>query len=354
MGEEKIDELEDLDDHGIVAEEEEDLLYNIEGEMLEEAIEEDLETIDTDLDELRERNDDAAWQEKNTLSKLSLELTEEEIKEAVGDEGALDVYEKIQDVEQQISNLEGAGKGAGNETVPETRDQPAANEEEAVPSEIKDEVVMKELENVEEEIVELERSSGGDEEGQEELEEKIYENLQEIEEDIDKLEGLDDSVVEEEKEELYELEDELMDKVSQLEDLDGDDFFEYGDDYVDLLVDSNDYDDEWPEYVEETESETKELNEEEAAEDELENLGNYEQNNGESRLSWGKIRGWVSDKGNNDVAKYEVWLALPLVLMLFFAAYRCKSRRSSGPRRSPHTGGDGYADIQLVGDSTML
>merc|ERR1711966_222633 len=327
MGEEKIDELEDLDDHGIVAEEEEDLLYNIEGEMLEEAIEEDLETIDTDLDELRERNDDAAWQEKNTLSKLSLELTEEEIKEAVGDEGALDVYEKIQDVEQQISNLEGAGKGAGNETVPETRDQPAANEEEAVPSEIKDEVVMKELENVEEEIVELERSSGGDEEGQEELEEKIYENLQEIEEDVDKLEGLDDSV-EEEKEELYELEDELMDKVSQLEDLDGDDFFEYGDDYVDLLVDSNDYDDEWPEYVEETESETKELNEEEVAEDELENLGNYEQNNGESRLSWGKIRGWVSDKGNNDVAKYEVWLALPLVLMLFFAAYRCKSRRS--------------------------
>merc|ERR1711966_334655 len=84
--------------------------------------------------------------------------------------------------------------------------------------------------------------------------------------------------------------------------------------------------------VEETESETKELNEEEAAKDELENLGNYEQNNGESRLSWGKIRGWVSDKGNNDVAKYEVWLALPLVLMLFFAAYRCKSRRSSGPR----------------------
>merc|ERR1712085_95494 len=111
--------------------------------------------------------------------------------------------------------------------------------------------------------------------------------------------------------------------------------------------------------------EEEELEEKEAIEEKLEDLHNNAPNafvNGESKqnsdneseLPWVKLGHWVNAEGNGDAAKYEVWLALPLVLLLLVAAYRCKPRRGGGQRRSPRNGDDGYADIQLVGDSNMV
>merc|ERR1711957_402964 len=61
----------------------------------------------------------------------------------------------------------------------------------------------------------------------------------------------------------------------------------------------------------------------------------------------------ISSEGNGDVTNYAVWLALPLVLLLFVAAYRCKSRRGGSPMRSPGNGNDGYDDVQVDDDFTI-
>jgi hypothetical protein len=94
--------------------------------------------------------------------------------------------------------------------------------------------------------------------------------------------------------------------------------------------------------------EEEELEEKEAIEEKLEDLHNNAPNafvNGESKqnsdneseLPWVKLGHWVNAEGNGDAAKYEVWLALPLVLLLLVAAYRCKPRRGGGQRRSPRS-----------------
>merc|ERR1712238_628880 len=191
------------------------------------------------------------------------------------------------------------------------------------------------------------------------------------------------------KDELHELEDELMGEVLAVE-FEAEDDYGYGDDEgddeFDLIEDGDGYEspEEKKEDIEEIEqeitdleeadddgrlaeqketsieilkeieeSEKKELKEEEAIEEKLEDLHSSPPDafvDGESKSSWGNLRNRIGSEGKGDVAKYGVWLAIPLVLLLLLAAYRCKSRRGSSPRRIPPNGNDGFADF---GDFSM-
>merc|ERR1719401_1239605 len=80
---------------GANAMQEEAALQEIEEELVKEAVTEELDVIDEDSDKL-ELKDSAGTQEKEEkLDKLTLGLTEEEDKVAKGEEGALDLYDKL-------------------------------------------------------------------------------------------------------------------------------------------------------------------------------------------------------------------------------------------------------------------
>jgi len=277
-------------------------------------------------------------------------------------------------------------QGTGNDAAPEELEHSEGNI--SMTAAEQEEAVAKELDNITEEFEELESLNGDGEEGKGELKDEIYKDLQNVDQEIHNLEGSDDHAVEQKKEELYEVEDKLMKELLDedpivveddytFEEEDGgddDDAYESTEerkedvenikqDITDLeegdddgrLAEQKEASIEFLKEIEEAEEE--ELEAEEEIEDKLEDLHNGPPDafiDGESKSNWAKLRNRISSEGNEDVAKYEVWLALPLVMLLLAAAYRCTTRRSRRPSRSPHNGSDGYDDIQLVGDSTMM